>query len=158
VRFSEPFRYEVEILNPNKGKLFEITGSDGRPNFRSPVTSRLPKLYVVSTKFSKVPIYVGITSQSMRTRLRLGWTATGATGYYGYHWRHKYERVTLDVWCHEDPDKLNPRQDVETVEAEVVFLIRQNGQWPSDQTEIHFHPSEERHRREARRIVGHYFP
>lgn len=31
----------------------------------------------------------------------------------------------------------NPEVDLETIEAEVVFLIRSAGQWPSDQTEIH---------------------
>jgi hypothetical protein len=36
--------------------------------------------------------------------------------------------------------------DIETVEAEVVFLARSAGQWPLCQTEIHFHRSEEVHR------------
>jgi hypothetical protein len=30
-----------------------------------------------------------------------------------------------------------------TIEAEVVYLIRQAGQWPLFQTEIHFHESSE---------------
>jgi len=42
----------------------------------------------------------------------------------------------------------------ETIEAEVVFLYRQeSGQWPQEQTEIHFHPSSNIHRQCARQVV-----
>lgn len=61
----------------------------------------------------------------------------------------------MDVWCHDDA----PGQktvDVETVEAEVVFLIRGAGQWPLHQTEIHFHRSTQIHRDVAARIMSHY--
>jgi hypothetical protein len=44
-------------------------------------------------------------------------------------------------------------KELETVEAEVVFLIRCAGQWPRGQTEIHFHPSEKEHRDLAAKIV-----
>jgi len=44
---------------------------------------------------------------------------------------------------------------METVEAEVAFLIRRAGQWPSGQTEIHFHPSEQMHRKLAEAVVQH---
>jgi hypothetical protein len=46
--------------------------------------------------------------------------------------------------------------NVETIEAEIVFLIRQRGQWPSHQTEIHFHPSRPYHRKAAEAIVNRY--
>jgi hypothetical protein len=46
--------------------------------------------------------------------------------------------------------------DIETVEAEVVYLIRAAGQWPAFQTEIHFHPSSPRHRELAEEIMSHY--
>ena len=85
----------------------------------------------------------------MRTRFRLGFNATGESGYHGYAWRHKFEEAVLDVWCHEDPLTEKPERDVETVEAEIVFLARCAGQWPEGQTEIHFHPSTEEHRRVA---------
>ena len=61
----------------------------------------------------------------------------------------------LDVWCHEDSTQRDCL-DVETVEAEVVFLIRSAGQWPEFQTEIHFHRSEPIHREIAARIISHY--
>ena len=46
-------------------------------------------LYVVSV--DEKPIYVGLTKQPIRNRLRLGWNAKGETGYYGYAWRHHNE-------------------------------------------------------------------
>ena len=46
---------------------------------------------------------------------------------------------------------------IETVEAEVVFLIRQEyGQWPEHQTEIHFHKSNDIHRKAAEDIINFY--
>ena len=47
-------------------------------------------------------------------------------------------------------------RDIETVEAEVVYLIRSAGQWPEFQTEIHFHPSTPVHRKVAEEIMQHY--
>ncbi len=48
-------------------------------------------------------------------------------------------------------------KDIETVEAEVVFLIRQRtDQWPKYQTEIHFHQSNNAHRAAAQAILNHY--
>jgi hypothetical protein len=58
----------------------------------------------------------------------------------------------LDIWCHEDAPSGSDDRDIETVEAEVVFLARQAGQWPEGQTEIHFHPSTEEHRAVAASI------
>jgi hypothetical protein len=92
----------------------------------------------------------------MRTRLRFGWTAKGESGYYGYRWRHHFEEVVLDLWCDTAPEKQNPMLDVETIEAEVVFLIRKMGQWPLYQTEIHFHSSRPDHRVAAKAIVSRY--
>ena len=63
--------------------------------------------------------------------------------------------AVLDVWCHLDAVELN-ELDMETVEAEVVYLIRAAGQWPAFQTEIRFHPSSARHRKIAGKIVSHY--
>jgi hypothetical protein len=76
-------------------------------------------------------------------------------GYYGYAWRHENTAANLDVWCHMDALERNER-DIETIEAEVVFLIRKAGQWPQFQTEIHFHPSEPIHRQVAADIIAHY--
>jgi hypothetical protein len=113
----------------------------------------LPKLYIAST--DNKPIYVGITKQSIRNRLRLGWNAKGDSGYYGYAWRHGRTTAVLDVWCHSDAIERNER-DTETVEAEVVYLIRAAGQWPAFQTEIHFYPSSLRHRGVAAEIMSQY--
>jgi hypothetical protein len=152
-----PLRYRVSILPASAdGGLFEVCDDQGRSKFSVPATSSVPKLYVVTGE--QAPIYVGITKQSMRTRLRLGWTATGQTGYYGYKWRrgYGYEEVALDIWCDMSPVDENPMLDIETVEAEVVFLIRQMGDWPLHQTEIHFHPSLPEHRDAAKAIVSRY--
>ena len=146
VKVSGPDRYELTITPT----AFTVQCSKGTPRFSGIATSKKPKLYVVSVEGA--PIYVGITKQPMRNRLRFGWSADGAHGYHGYKWRHKHERATLDVWCHEDAPN-EGTLDVEIVEAEVVFLIRSRGQWPMHQTEIHFHPSEQLHRDVAAKVM-----
>jgi hypothetical protein len=98
------------------------------PKFSGLATRKLPKLYVVSLD-AKL-IYVGITRQSMRARFRGGFTASGKNGYHGYAWRHSFTEAVLDIWCHEDAPLENSDRDIETVEAEVVFLARRAGQWP----------------------------
>ncbi len=107
--------------------------------------------YIVSADGK--PVYVGITKQAMRTRLRFGFTAAGRGGYHGYAWRNQYREATLDVWAQDDATS-NAMLDIETVEAEVVFLARCAGQWPECQTEIHFHPSLPEHRETAGMIWG----
>jgi hypothetical protein len=124
----------------------------GTPKFSGIATSKKPKLYIVS--FDEKPIYVGVTKQSIRTRLRLGWNANGDSGYYGYAWRHDLKEADIDVWSHDDAPEENPALDMETVEAEVVFLIRSAGQWPQYQTEIHFHSSTRKHRDIAPTSIG----
>jgi hypothetical protein len=52
--------------------------------------------------------------------------------------------------------RATPPLDIETVEAEVVFLIRSAGQWPLHQTEIHFHLSTQVHRDIAATVMSHY--
>lgn len=118
--------------------------------------SKNPKLYIASVDGK--PIYVGITKQSMQRRLQYGWKAAGTHGYYGYAWRHNGTAAELDVWEHADAEAPNER-DIETVEAEIVYLIRHRcGQWPAFQTEIHFYESSEVHRTVAAQILGHYEP
>jgi hypothetical protein len=116
--------------------------------------SRCPKLYIASA--NEKPLYVGVTIQNIRKRLYQGWNARGANGYHGYAWRHGLQAASLDVWFHENPLAQAGHIDIETVEAEVVFLIRRAGQWPQSQTEIHFHPSAARHRRAAAAIASRY--
>jgi len=149
VKVSGPDRYVLTITPTS----FAVESSQGTPQFSGIATSRKPKLYVVSVDDS--PIYVGITKQPLRNRLRFGWSADGRHGYHGYAWRHHHEKALMDVWSHDDAPGENT-VDVETVEAEVVFLIRSAGQWPLHQTEIHFHPSTQVHRDVAARIMAHY--
>jgi hypothetical protein len=73
---------------------FTVLCERGTQKFSGLAVSRKPKLYVVSAEHK--PIYVGITKQPIRNRLRLGWNATGKTGYYGYAWRH-IKRVSLST-------------------------------------------------------------
>lgn len=143
-------RYKLSFDQNN----FTVLCPRGTNKFSGLATSKLPKLYLISSEGK--PIYVGITKQSVRNRLRLGWKATGANGYHGYAWRRKLLAADLDLWCHRDPPEQRPCLDVETIEAEVVYLIRQAGQWPLFQTEIHFHASNDEHRQWASTIIETY--
>jgi hypothetical protein len=150
----------MHISGPDRYRLifdataFVVKCQAGSSKFSGMATSNKPKLYVVSV--GEKPIYVGVTRQSIRDRLRLGWSAKGESGYYGYAWRHHLTEANLDIWCHEDAPVENACLDIETIEAEVVFLIRCAGQWPSYQTEIHFHPSSAIHREIAASIMKRY--
>ena len=145
----------MKLIGPERYKLsfdqktFTVACSKGTPKFSRLTCSKVPKLYVVSVDGN--PVYVGITKQAMRTRLRFGFTAAGRGGYHGYAWRNQYREATLDVWV-QDGATSNAMLDIETVEAEVVFLARCAGQWPECQTEIHFHPSLPAHREAAATI------
>jgi hypothetical protein len=145
MRVSVPERYKL---------TFSAEALTEPLRFSGIACSKKPKLYVVSV--NEEPIYVGITKRRIQARLADGWSAKGNHGYYGYAWRHDFLEANLDVWCHEDAPAENAVLDMETVEAEVVFLIRRAGQWPRYQTEIHFHPSEEVHRQVAASIAGRY--
>jgi len=150
----------MEIAEIGRYKLnfdsdrFAVECPLGTAKFSGLATSGLPKLYVASVDGK--PIYVGITKQPIRNRLRLGWTANGESGYYGYAWRHQFTAADLDLWCHTNPPDEKDCLDIETVEAELVYLIRKAGQWPLFQTEIHFHPSTEVHRAVAGQIGARY--
>ncbi|MCA1428878.1 hypothetical protein I6F29_23560 [Bradyrhizobium sp. NBAIM16] len=149
MRMQGPEVYELSFT-PTE---FTVLCARGTNHFSGIATNDLPKLYIAS--IDKKPIYVGLTKQSIRNRLRLGWNAQGEGGYHGYAWRHGNDKATLSVWCHMDAVDRNER-DIETVEAEVVFLIRSAGQWPAFQTEIHFHPSTDIHRQVAADVLRHY--
>jgi len=150
----------MDIVGPDRYYLtfnaesFSVQCPRGTDKFSGIATSKMPKIYVVSAK--NKPIYVGVTRQSMRNRLRGGWDASGMHGYHGYAWRYEHEAACLDIWAQRDAPDENPNLELETVEAEVVFLIRCAGQWPLSQTEIHFHPSTSEHRRAATEIASSY--
>lgn len=161
---SEPERYKLLISEDSMS--FSVQDERGSSKFSANASSRMPKLYVVSSH--DIPIYVGVTTQPMRKRLQQGWSANGQRGYYGYQWRFastEAAEVSLDVWCHLDAKKdtglfglpLSEAADMEILESEVVYLIRQTtGQWPIYQTEIHFHRSGLSHRRAALEIMRKY--
>ena len=150
MEITEVGRYKLVF----DSKQFSVTCPHGTAKFSGLATSVLPKLYVASVEGK--PIYVGITKQPIRNRLRLGWSANGSKGYYGYAWRHNFSEANLDIWCHTNAPAENECLDIETVEAELVYLIRKAGQWPLFQTEIHFHPSGVEHRAIAARIGARY--
>ena len=139
----------MQMLGPHRYHLTftpeEIIGVNGGENFIAPVAGPGPKLYIISSE--NTPIYVGQTIRRIRRRLNDGFNAI-----YGYQWRYLGE-ATIDIWTLEGGDAMA----LETVEGEVVFLIRQNsGQWPQYQTEIHFHQSNGTHRAAAQAILNHY--
>ena len=135
-------------------RQFQVLAPGGGSKFRGRASNREAKLYVFS--FEGAPIYVGVTKQPMRARLRLGWNARGESGYHGYAFRRTLKNADLDVWYFEGRHNVDPLLDVETIEAEIVFLIRSLGQWPRFQTEIHFHASEPLHRELAGNVLHHY--
>ena len=155
MKLSGPERYELTWEKPASSATVVLPVE--KPKFSGIATSMKPKLYIASV--DEKPFYVGVTRQPLRNRLSLGWRARGRAGFWGYAWRHHLCKAFLDVWCDEDPparDGDPPMLAVETLEAEVVFLIRRKGQWPEHQTEIHFHPSSEIHRNVAEAVVARY--
>ena len=155
MKLSEPSRY---ILHFDSTRILSVESEEGGTKFSGQVAGNVPKLYVISE--ANKPIYVGVTKQPIRARLRFGFRSKGTHGYYGYAWRHHMDQAVLDVWVQEEwvqDEEKEPLRDIETVEAEVIFLIRQEyGQWPEHQTEIHFHPSKAIHRKFAQQILMHF--
>ena len=150
----------MELTGPDSFKMtfdaerFDIRRPNGDDKVRGRAAKDGFKLYVFS--IARDPIYVGVTKQALRTRLRLGWTADGESGYHGYAFRRSVKAADLNVWYLNGQAGSNAAIDAETIEAEVVFLLRSRGQWPRFQTEIHFHLSGESHRELAAKILGHY--
>jgi hypothetical protein len=149
----------MNIEGPETYKLscnpeyFTITCSKGTASFSGIAKIKKQKLYVVS-KHHEI-LYVGATRQQMQPRLTTGWKAKGKGGYHGYPWRRDAREVELSIWLLDDDDRIQSKLDIETIEAEVVFLVRNAGQWPSHQHEIHFHTSKAAHREVALAIFTH---
>ena len=126
-------RYEIKISRTN----YECISVNGKTtsHFVTLDTKAGPqKLYVL--KNSKEIYYVGATSLSMSSRLRIGYRAKGEQGYHGYKWIGKISRAELLVWCFTKSDRSN----AEAIEGELVYLVRnRTGKWPTYQMEIHFH-------------------
>lgn len=142
-----PDRFELQF----DATSVKVSHPNGATKFTGRAARSWPKLYVAVADGR--PIYVGITRQSISNRLRLGWSATGARGYYGYAWRHFLKAASLFVWYADADNGADSQRELETIEAEIVFAVRAEGQWPPFQTEIHFYPSAEAHRQLARSVL-----
>ena len=150
MQLSGPFTYRITF---NSDRITGVIAPNGDTKFSGEASIEMPKLYVISD--GQQPLYVGVTKQRVRSRLSYGFQSKGSHGYHGYEWRHKLSCAHVDIWVQRGQDR-NLRC-METVEAEVVYLIRKKyGQWPKYQTEIHFHPSDSTHRMASQRIVNHY--
>jgi hypothetical protein len=147
MKLNGPHRYHLTITDGSAA----VVAPDGTSHFVVPATTKgIPKLYVASKDGAL--LYVGITTQSMSVRLRMGLTADGSHGYHGYSWGKKNHTIRLDIWYFDEGDVTST--DLEAIEAEVVFLYRKEfDQWPCEQTEIHFRPSGVAHRECARQII-----
>jgi Uri superfamily endonuclease len=149
MRLDGPYSY---IISLNNG-AYSVSSEKGEPHFTDPATSRKPKLYLLFR--DSVFIYIGVTKQPLGTRIRMGMQADGKHGYHGYAWKSLKGQLSLKVWCLEAEKECDVSKELETIEAEVVHLFRTvSGQWPSCQTEIHFHESEDFHRSAARQVLG----
>lgn len=153
-KFKNYHHYSISIEGKKEARKigkFEKENEKGEMkkvrNFEKPVTeSRLYKIYLVRDKLSVV--YVGVTSQSIATRLRYGLSPKGKNGYHGYKWKH-LNKVDLFIFCF---NKRNT-EEIETIEAEIVYLIRNRTEsWPKYQTEIHFHNLTKKEKKAARLI------
>jgi hypothetical protein len=142
---TDPVRYAVLC---GHGRV-NVIGPENAHTFRGSAAAPGPKIYVVLK--GRQVVYVGATLQRIATRLRQGVRADGQHGYHGYRWFIEGQRYQLDLWFHD-----STLLDLETIEAELVYLIRMNGQWPRLQTEIHFHPSKSHHRKIAKRMAAAY--
>lgn len=113
-------------------KIFDLKNKNYLKSFLKPLTEKRYKLYVI--KSHNEFLYVGITKQSLRNRLRSGLSSDGIHGYHGYKWKN-HKSIQLYVWCF---DNFNEEQ-LENIEAELVYLIRnKTNNWPLFQNEIHF--------------------
>ena len=142
-----PYRYHLAFT---RKKITSVKSDDGKIGFSAPVTKeKEPKLYVILHK--QQPVYVGQTISPIKARLSSG-LKKDSKKLNSYQWRVLGE-ATIDIWMLGGIDK----KTRETIEGEVVFLIRQrSGQWPKYQMEIHFHQSDEEHREKAQEILNYY--
>jgi len=140
----KPYEYTLTIKNKSINEIRDKANNKVR--YFDPVLTakkKTSKIYVL--KIKKDVLYIGQTIQSMRTRLTQGLHAKGKNGYHGYKWKNN-EDVKLYVFCFQ---KMETKK-LESIEAELVFLVRNNtGKWALAQNEIHFNNNFE----EAKKIA-----
>jgi hypothetical protein len=110
------------------------------------------KIYVL--KHAKEVHYVGLAKQKIKARFNGSFRAyqlkkekgvSVYNGYSGYKWIEtfisKKDELELFVFAFPDKVKKDDRNFMESIEAEVVFLVRSNFpyNWPKSQHEVHFH-------------------
>lgn len=140
-------RYQIK-LSKSDYQCLAVNG-EKISHFIAPDTKAgIKKLYVV--KNGGEIYYVGITSQSISSRLRYGLKADGEHGYHGYKWKDKITQAELLIWSFPG----STQEHVEAIEAELVYFIRKKtDKWPKYQMEIHFHGASESERQIARAIL-----
>ncbi len=137
------FIYRIKVKDE---EIVSVLAEDGTKHFVSPVTKKGKKIYLVGK--NGLIHYVGITRRPIRSRLRDGVKPNHKTGYHGYKWLKENGDHCLIIWTFEDDTH------VEAVEAEIVHFFRKKyDQWPKYQTEIHFHPTDEKQRALAKRVL-----
>lgn len=135
--------YKIKVRS---NEIVSVLANDGTKHFVAPVTKKGKKIYLVGK--NGLVHYVGITKQSMSSRIRYGVKPNHKTGYHGYKWLKEDGYHSLIIWT------FNNDVDVEAIEAEIVHFFRlQNDQWPKYQTEIHFHPTTKDERSLAKTIL-----
>lgn len=139
----ETFKYRLFLADKGEKRVIEEKRQAGKSvKFTGKVNlKKVPKIYILRNETEIV--YVGFTSQNIGARLSGGMWADGRAGYHGYKWRNEKE-LDLYVIVFEDnltDGKKDPKKEIyETIEAELVFTIRQStGRYPAFQNEIHFH-------------------
>lgn len=144
-------KYNMYDIKLKKRAIMSIyMNGDKVKNFRTRDNRRgLPKLYVVKSGLEI--IYVGQTTRAIGRRLREGLQGQEQTRSYPYKWKH-LSNVSILIWCFEG----RSARYVETVEGEVVFLLRIcTGKWPKYQVEIHFHNAKTDEKEVAEAILKH---
>lgn len=141
--------YELTLKNDLS---YELKANNIVCKFSSPASKKnLAKLYTVTE--NKVLLYIGITSQSMSSRLNSGLKSKGKNGYHGYKWKGIRSGLTLRIWTIQEKELYISHSDVEAIEAEVAFLCRHlSKNWPKYQNEIHFQASSKEHKKIAKKL------
>lgn len=145
MKLSTILNYIYKIKVKDNG-IVSVLANDGTKHFVDPVTKKGNKIYLVGK--NGLIHYVGITKQSMNSRIRYGVKPNHKSGYHGYKWLKEDGDHSLIVWTFDD------NEDVEAIEAEIVHFFRvQHNQWPKYQTEIHFHQTTDKQRSLAKTIL-----
>jgi hypothetical protein len=121
MNLSQPQVFDLQ-LKP-KSTYSVILDGGSRRGFTNPATLVCPKICVVTE--SKDIRYVGVTNRPMASRLNTGLKANGNGGYHGYKWKHLTKPLVLTVWSFANRARKDFLRELEAVEAEFAFLVRQ---------------------------------